>query len=74
MISMPIQQFTSCFYVIPNEHKFFDQTKEDLVKADERSKALKKKEAAYQSHILTANSAELLDDDGFGGEDSADID
>ena len=25
MISMPIQQFTSCFYVIPNEHKFFEQ-------------------------------------------------
>ena len=25
MISMPIQQFTSCFYVIPMEHHFFDQ-------------------------------------------------
>ena len=24
MISMPIQQFTSCFYVIPMEHGFFD--------------------------------------------------
>jgi len=23
MISMPIQQFTSCFYVIPQEHGFF---------------------------------------------------
>jgi len=47
MISMPIQQFTSCFYVIPNEHKFFEQTKEDLEKADERSKAAKAKEAAF---------------------------
>ena len=25
MISMPIQQFTSCFYVIPMEYKFFEQ-------------------------------------------------
>ena len=23
MVSMPIQQFTSCFYVIPKEHGFF---------------------------------------------------
>ena len=30
MISMPIQQFTSCFYVIPNEHKYFEQSKEEL--------------------------------------------
>ena len=27
MISMPIQQFTSCFYVIPMEHKFFEASK-----------------------------------------------
>lgn len=30
MISMPIQQFTSCFYVIPMEHKFFEQSKDVL--------------------------------------------
>tara|TARA_B110001450_G_C17611455_1_gene477465 strand:+ start:738 stop:1034 length:297 start_codon:yes stop_codon:yes gene_type:complete len=41
MISMPIQQFTSCFYVIPNEHKFFEQSAEDLDRADERAKALR---------------------------------
>ena len=23
---MPIQQFTSCFYVIPMEHKFFTES------------------------------------------------
>jgi hypothetical protein len=41
IISMPIQQFTSCFYVIPNEHKFFEQSAEDLDRADERAKALR---------------------------------
>ena len=30
---MPIQQFTSCFYVIPTEHKFFNQSTADIEKS-----------------------------------------
>ena len=36
MISMPIQQFLSCFYVIPMEHKFFEQSKENLEAAEQK--------------------------------------
>jgi hypothetical protein len=40
MISMPIQQFTSCFYIIPMEHKFFDQT-EDIMGAGDLDDEIK---------------------------------
>lgn len=44
MVSMPIQQFTSCFYVIPMEHKFFEQSKEDLEKNDAKEEEEQKME------------------------------
>lgn len=55
MISMPIQQFTSCFYVIPSEHGFF---KHDH---NEGSKSI---ESPSAEHLSSEDSEE--DDSALG--------
>ena len=79
MISMPIQQFTSCFYVIPKEHGFFNhdhnlgskslESKDDI-EDNETTEGFSDDEQGKLQHISEEDESDTPEESDEGERDS----